>query len=95
MTYRELLLRAIALARPFCIECGSDVVTVEYRDGDGWVPNSWHYATSPEDMCPVLGGGLAAWQCHEDLWTALEPHLLAADYGERSSVAVRAGKAAL
>jgi hypothetical protein len=85
---REALEAAIAAARPYCIECGSDVVVAEYRAGHGWIPVSCHYAETMATACPVLRGGLAALLCHEDLWAALEPHLFLAHYGELAGTGV-------
>jgi hypothetical protein len=81
---REALERAIERGRPYCIECGSSVVVAVYRPAlGGWIPQSWHAAA-----CPVHWGGLAAWQYHEDLWAAIEPHLFLAHYGETAEAAV-------
>jgi hypothetical protein len=84
MNPRELLERAIDLAHPECIECGCDIVLAEFRPGLGWIPVSCHYAMTLEETCPALAGGIATWQCHNDLWEALEPHLLVGDYGEEA-----------
>jgi hypothetical protein len=90
---RELLEQAIGQAhgeRPdplACIECGCDVVVAAYRPAlGGWLPQSLHYAS-----CPVLAGGLAAWQCHNDTWAALERYMLVADYGEQARARELAG----
>lgn len=84
MSWREQLAAAIEAAHPVCLECGNGRVTVEYRPAlDSWLPVSHHWAANgPGDSCPVLDGGLAAWQCHEDLWAALDPYLFVGDYGE-------------
>jgi hypothetical protein len=86
---RDLLEQAIALAhseRPdplACIECGADAVVPVYRPGlGGWLPQSLHYAA-----CPVLAGGLAAWQAHNDIWAALAPYVFVAHYGEVAELA--------
>jgi hypothetical protein len=77
---------AIEAAHPSCLECGNANITIEYRPDLGeFIPVSHHWAANgPGDSCPVLSGGLAAWQCHEDLWEALDPHLGRADYGEEA-----------
>lgn len=83
MSWREQLEQAIALAHPRCLECGNDRVTVEWRpDLQDWIPVSHHWARTVQDSCPVLSGGVAAWQCHNDLWDALERHLVVGDFGE-------------
>jgi len=78
----QLLRAAIEAARPRCTECGNDRVIAEHHPGTGPVPVSHHWARTPDEACAVLSGGEAAWLAHEDLWAALEPHLLVADYGE-------------
>jgi hypothetical protein len=86
VTWREQLERAVRLARPRCRRCANGYVTVEWREADGWTPVQHHWVYSDEmfDCCPVLNGGYAAWESHELLWLALEPHLGRADYGETS-----------
>lgn len=88
MTPWELLARAIALAHPVCLECGSDLVVVEERPGLGPIPVWAHYAPTMDTACPALRGGVASWLAHEDLWAALEPHLFLAHYGEPADLAV-------
>lgn len=55
---------------------------VPARAGRLGVPVSHHWARTADDACPVLAGGLAAKLAYEDLWAALEPYLVLADYGE-------------
>jgi len=83
MSYRELLESAVAAAGYRCVEFGNARVTVEDVPLLGTcIPVSHHYARALDDMCPVLGGGEAAWLAHEDLWAALDPYLGIASYGE-------------
>jgi len=91
---RDLLEDAIARAHlqdpdPLaCRFCGCDLVVAEYRAGlGGWIPVSCHYASwSAEASCPVLSGGVETWMACEELWAALEAHLLVADYLELADV---------
>lgn len=87
MSYAERLARAIEAVRHRCLECGCDRVSVIYLAAlDDYIPDSGHWALGPGNCCPVLIGGIAAWQYHEDLWAALtdfDPSL-GADYGAES-----------
>ena len=92
MPWREQLERAVAAARPRCRRCANGYVTVEWREGTGWIPvqHHWVYSDQLYDGCPALNGGYAAWESHELLWAALDPHLGGRDdygigqYGEVS-----------
>jgi hypothetical protein len=80
VNWPERLQAAIEAARFRCVECGNDHVTEE-----NGIPVSHHWASAGfAEFCPVLGGGLAAKLCHEDLWSALEATGLVpvAQYGE-------------
>jgi hypothetical protein len=84
--WHATLQRAVDLARPACRRCGNDHVKVEWRDDLSWIPVQHHFVFSDSlfDGCPALNGGYAAWESHELLWTALDPYLPRADYGEVS-----------